>query len=125
HKLLILGVHGYLVRGFAKVGIPEGHSAVGNHQAGDEAAHAVPDQDYLLVIWKSLVYPVQFFAQKFGRIRKKITARIAENPELIMFVNFRIASQLRPAIETVSDATGSFMISWACAPSNSKTAVRL
>ncbi len=41
-KLFVLGIHGYLVRGFAEVRIPEGHSAVGDHQTGDHTAHAVP-----------------------------------------------------------------------------------
>ena len=92
-NLFILGVHGHLVWRFAKVPIPESHAAVRNHQTGDHTAHAMPDQNDFLVIGIGFINPVQFFPQQFCRIRERITAWIAKDPELIVLVDDRIAPE--------------------------------
>src|SRR6476646_10363659 len=64
---------------------PDLVASVCDHQPRNHSPHAVTDQDDALVIWECARDPIQILAEERGGVRIRITTRITEVPELIMF----------------------------------------
>ena len=84
-----------LVRRLAEIDPPNFVAAgIRDHEPADNATHAVADEDNWAVTGEDFVQRVEFAPKQQRRVRHRISARVTENPELIISAHDWISPQL-------------------------------
>src|SRR5207247_5057067 len=84
-----------LVRRLAEIDPPNFvATGIRDHEPADDSTHAVTDEDNRAMIWEDFVQRVEFAPKQQRRVRHRISARVTENPELIISAHGWISPQL-------------------------------
>src|SRR6266487_131209 len=84
-----------LVKRLAEIDPPYFVAAgIRDHEPADNATHAVADEDNWAVTGEDFVQRVEFAPKQQRRVRHRISARVTENPELIISAHDWISPQL-------------------------------
>ena len=81
------------IRALAEEAAPDAVAGIGADQAAGDAAHAVADDDDVLVVGEGAVDAVEFLAEQGGGVGVGVAAGVAEDPELVLFANLRVLHQ--------------------------------